>query len=410
MERAEHNLLRSALAALIAVGLLFSQTVAGPFSNLVVFGDSLSDIGNIAQAPFIHTPGPYYWNGRFSNGPVYAEAMATGLGLPALKRSTASGGNDFAYGGAKTTGTGFPDNLFVKDIDDQVDKFLSSRTADASTLYVIFAGANDLLDGQTNMSIPVNSLSGSINRLVTAGARQFLVFNLPPLGDTPRFNVNQSTLTQYNTRTQQYNAALGSMVDGLRLSNPAVTVYQFDLAALVDQALANPLAFGLTNVTDSAAPGLQPGDTSYDTSRLVPNPNQYLFWDDLHPTAAVHLILAHCALDLFFPQGDYTRNDVSDAADYVTWRKGLGTTYVPIDFDIWRANFGQSTGSGAGADAVLDGSKAVPEPESVALAVAAAAVLGFGLRRRATGFAKPQAVSSRWRSPCICLVAVCGTG
>src|SRR3982751_1578079 len=76
---------------------------AGPFSNLVMFGDSLSDIGNIAQAPLINTPGPYYWNGRFSNGPVYAETLATGLGLPALNRSTASGGNDFAYGGAKTT-------------------------------------------------------------------------------------------------------------------------------------------------------------------------------------------------------------------------------------------------------------------------------------------------------------------
>src|SRR5436190_22401170 len=111
---------------LVFAAVWSSIAAAGPFSNLVMFGDSLSDVSNIAQAPLINTPGPYYWNGRFSNGPVYAETLDTGLGLPALARSTASGGTDFAYGGAQTTGTGFPDNLFVQDIDDQVGSYLSS--------------------------------------------------------------------------------------------------------------------------------------------------------------------------------------------------------------------------------------------------------------------------------------------
>ena len=118
--------------ALIDFGpTLVDRAAAGPFNNLVLFGDSLSDIGNIAAQPFINTPGPYYWNGRFSNGPVYAETLATGLGLPALIRSTASGGADYAYGGAKTTGTAFPDSLFVKDIDDQVNAYLSSHNGAA---------------------------------------------------------------------------------------------------------------------------------------------------------------------------------------------------------------------------------------------------------------------------------------
>src|SRR5215210_5707714 len=94
----------SLVAFLVSAAVSSNHAVGGPFSNLVVFGDSLSDIGNIAQAPFINTPGPYYWSGRFSNGPVYAETLATGLGLPALVNS-ASGGNDFAFGGAQTTGT-----------------------------------------------------------------------------------------------------------------------------------------------------------------------------------------------------------------------------------------------------------------------------------------------------------------
>src|SRR3954454_455314 len=115
---------------------------AGAFSSVVIFGDSLSDIGNIAQAPIINEPGPYYWNGRFSNGPVYAESFTTGLGLPTLVRSTSSGGTDFAYGGAKPTGTSFPDNIFIQDIDDQVGQYLSSRPPNATALYLVWAGAN----------------------------------------------------------------------------------------------------------------------------------------------------------------------------------------------------------------------------------------------------------------------------
>jgi phospholipase/lecithinase/hemolysin len=346
------------------VPTLADCAAAEPFNNLVVFGDSLSDVGNIAQAPFISTPGPYYWNGRFSNGPVYAETLTTGLGLPALNRSTASGGTDYAYGGAKTTGTAFPDSLFVKDIDDQLNAYLSSHNGIANTLYVVLAGANDLLGGQTNMSVPIGSLQTSVERLFTAGARQFLVIDLPPLGYTPRFNSSQSTITTYNTLSQQYNAALAAMVAGLKANHSTIALSQLDVYSLVNDARANPQLYGLTNVSASAAPGLSPGDTSYDTSQLAPNPNQYLFWDDLHPTAAVHLILGHRALDLFFPPGDYNRNVTSDAGDYVAYRKGSGTTYVPIDYDIWRAHFGQTTPGGSGMGATAFAS-AVPEPAGI---------------------------------------------
>ena len=45
--------------------------------------------------------------------------------------------------------------------------------------------------------------------------------------------------------------------------------------------------------------------------------------------------------------GDYSQNGNVDAADYVVWRKGLGTTYTQNDYDTWRAHFGQTAGSGA---------------------------------------------------------------
>ena len=163
------KLLTPAVLALLVCGTFIAAAVAGPFSSLIVFGDSLSDVGNIANATGGAYPGPYYTSNRFSNGPVYVEALATGLGLPAITRSTASG-NDFAYGGAKTSGTGGLEGLFIRDVDEQVDTFLASRTANASSLYVFFAGSNDLVGGQANVNIPVNNLAEDMGRLVAAGA------------------------------------------------------------------------------------------------------------------------------------------------------------------------------------------------------------------------------------------------
>ncbi|HEX4414978.1 MAG TPA: SGNH/GDSL hydrolase family protein, partial [Lacipirellulaceae bacterium] len=335
------------------------QSLGGPFSNLIVFGDSLSDVGNISYASFKTNPGPYYADGRFSNGPIYAESLATGLGLPALTRSTA-GGNDYAFGGAQTTGTKGGQGLFINDVDEQVSKYLSAHNGASDALYVVFAGANDFLNGQTNVSVPLNSLAGSINRLVAGGARQFLVFNLPPLGDTPKYNGNASTESQYNLLTQQFNAGLGTMLAGMQSGNPAINVFQFDTYGLFEQVLANPAGFGLTDVTNSAAPGLTTGTAHYDTSQEAPNPDQYLFWDDVHPTTAVHAILAQRALDLFRLPGDFNGDGVVDGADYIVWREGQSPSHIPDDYNVWRSHFGQTAGNVAGAEDFAD----VPEPTS----------------------------------------------
>ena len=369
--------------AFLALLACSATAAAGPFTNLVLFGDSLSDIGNISQATFGTTPGSYYSSGRFSNGPVYAESLATGLGLPTLTRSTA-GGNDFAYGGARTTGTGGFEGLFIRDVDEQLDQYLSTRTANASTLYLLFAGANDFISGQTNVNVPVNNLSGDIGRLVAAGARQFLVINLPLLGNTPRYNGNATTCDQFNTRTQSFNTALATMLSGVQTSNPALTVFQFDLAGMFNQVLANPADFGLANVTNSAAPGLQPGASSYNTNQLAPNPNQYLFWDDLHPTAAVHAILGQRVLDLFRLPGDFNQDDVVDSADYIMWRNGQSPSRIPDDYNVWRSHFGQVIGSGNGAG--YSSLSSVPEPSSIGLVgfnTILSLLLGRSRRRKA---------------------------
>ena len=312
--------------AMVTLGLnLVSVALAGPYSKLYVFGDSLSDIGNVASASFGIYPGKYYWNNRFSNGPVWVESLDVGLGLPPLVRSTTSGGTDFAYGGAQTSGTGGLDGIFIKDVDEQINQFLpkSTSTADPNALYVVFAGANDLINGQTNVSVPVNNLSQDLSRLATAGARQFLVPNLPLLGYTPKFNGNPSTFTSYNTLSTQFNTSLDAMLDNLEANNSSLIIHRLDVATLFSQAIADPATFGLTNVTDSAAPGLVAGDSSYNTSLIVPNPNQYLFWDDLHPTQTVHAELAQYALEQLMLPGDFNRDGHVNAADIPAMEQAL---------------------------------------------------------------------------------------
>jgi hypothetical protein len=84
------------------------------------------------------------------------------------------------------------------------------------------------------------------------------------------------------------------------------------------------------------------------------------------------------SIDVAGIPGDFNHNGVVDAADYVVWRKGLGTTYTQSDYDVWRTYFGQTAGSGAGAVA----NAAVPEPSAPVLMIIAAA--GYCLRRNRT--------------------------
>jgi hypothetical protein len=84
--------------------------------------------------------------------------------------------------------------------------------------------------------------------------------------------------------------------------------------------------------------------------------------------------------------GDYNADGVVDAADYVVWRHGLGTTYTQADYDVWRAHFGQSAGSGA-AGYPLGASPAplsaeVPEPAVVLIILTAMSPI---LSRRTPG-------------------------
>jgi phospholipase/lecithinase/hemolysin len=78
---------------------------------------------------------------------------------------------------------------------------------------------------------------------------------------------------------------LATSIDDLRTSLPEINLISFDVYSLFNEAIENPDKFGLMNVQESCL--------------LIQcsNPNDYLFWDDRHPTTATHRILAQTALN-----------------------------------------------------------------------------------------------------------------
>jgi len=87
------------------------------------------------------------------------------------------------------------------------------------------------------------------------------------------------------------------------------------------------------------------------------------------PFQSILAVLVNAAPTL---PGDFDQNGVVDAADYVTWRKSVGTTYTPSDYDLWRAHFGQTVGVGATANYM------VPEPPQCVISLmTVVALCGF---------------------------------
>jgi phospholipase/lecithinase/hemolysin len=294
-------------SAVILTLAITTASQAQTFTQVVAFGDSLSDIGNVSSSTFGFSPGSGYYSGRFSNGPVWIENVNSSYSLPTLTRSTSSGGKDYAYGGVKT-GTGntsyFP--FSFPNIGPQISNYLGSNTANASTLYSVWGGGNDLMDNlSVNTQTIVNNLVSHVTTLSNAGARFIIVPNLPLLGEIPKYRTTANR-TAYNNLTSTFNTQLASAMTTLDASLPA-KIYQVNVEQMFTEVLANPSAYGFTNVTDVA----------YNGSSTVANPDQYLFWDNVHPTRIGHQQLASRAVDLIDTHGWIGTNGDFNAA--VNW-------------------------------------------------------------------------------------------
>ncbi|BBD68859.1 GDSL family lipase [Nostoc commune NIES-4072] len=272
-------LLRTGLALLIFIMVVAAKFMdkTHPISELYVFGDSLSDTGMVFRATGgMYPPNPTYFQGRYSNGRVWIEYLGESLHLSSKQT------HNFAYGGATTGNVG---NSYVPSLLNQVQTFTQTHQhTNPDALYVLWAGANDYLQGVSSATIPVKNVTTAINSLTDVGAKKILVANLPDLGQLPATR-NSANSGNLSALTQAHNQGLRRSLKVLSQQHSDLEIVQLDANALYRDAIANPTAFNFTNVISSCLSG----------SNTCGKPDQFLFWDGIHPTAAAHRIIGETA-------------------------------------------------------------------------------------------------------------------
>lgn len=311
----------------------FSMAQEKQFDRIVVFGTSLSDPGNafvLLSDPYdfgfdeecnVGTPanvppydqlepvllipkGSYAKGGHHvSNGATWIEQFARGRGLsgntrPAL-RNAGTNASNYAVGGARAL-----DHYCRFNLSDQLAVFEDdSFEITEKTLFVFEMGSNDVMDALYALAAqdpdapsPIDIIGNAVNEIYFAiqslysqGARRFLLVNVPAVGETPAVKalnyVYPGTAYFANLFSEEFNYFLAMVQANLNDGLEDVDIRTLDLYTLFYEVIADPESFGISNTEDAC---ITPGIAPFKCKK----PDTYLFWDGIHPSKAVHDIMA----------------------------------------------------------------------------------------------------------------------
>jgi phospholipase/lecithinase/hemolysin len=266
---------RSVLGLALMLGL--STAAAADPTNVIVFGDSLVDSGNIFAATGGASPSAAqgYFQGRFQDGYNFADLLNFKLaGAPTTASLT--GGDNWAYGGARGTGVGgFP----VPGLNGQLATFnlFGPRGFSPSSLVILNFGGNDVFGLESGdiggltptqfASLYISNMQTAVLALDAAGAGQILVMGVP-----------NGTPTGF-----ALNAQLQSMLDSIEPTLEA-QLFRFSYFDFYGRLLADPAAYGFPNGVNTSTPctAVRPVvNGKIDCSGLFS-------FDGIHFTAQVH--------------------------------------------------------------------------------------------------------------------------
>jgi outer membrane lipase/esterase len=306
---------------LLAAACTQAIAAPNPYSNFVVFGDSLNDAGTFAD-----TGGPSGATQRFTNrtGPVYLDGngevrslnstqiLGGKLGFSADQTASSSSavranngqpdGNNWAVGGYRTDQILDSITSTSATGDRTRAGYLPSNNfrADPNALYYLSGGGNDFLQGRitslTQANAAADSLADSVQTLQTAGAKYIMVWLLPDIGLTPA--INGSPLQAFTSQlSAQFNTELVS-----RLQNVNAEVIPLNIPVLLNEAFANPAQFGLAtdqNLTATCFSGSGCTENArYGINSATPDPTKLIYNDSVHPTEAGQRLIADYAYSL----------------------------------------------------------------------------------------------------------------
>jgi phospholipase/lecithinase/hemolysin len=318
----------SLFVSAVAAALLSCQALAqhSSIDRVVAFGASLTDSGNAfvwlsepenrgcgasANVPpfdllddFLAPDGPYATGGHhYSNGATWVEGLGRSLALagnarPALQNTGIEASN-YAVGGARAVADYRCRFNLPAQIGVYVDDFAQTS---ARTLVAIEIGGNDVRDalvaaagGQSPapyIQSALGSLAGSITRLYFHGARKFLVLNVPDIGKSPAVRMLDQVypgIAEFaGVLASAYNDGLLGVVQALG-ALPGIDVRILDIHATLNDVVAHPGTHGFVNATAAC---ITPNQPPFKCTK----PDTYVFWDGIHPTRALHAIIAQQAI------------------------------------------------------------------------------------------------------------------
>jgi phospholipase/lecithinase/hemolysin len=268
--------------ASLGLASMTAQAVTPTYTNLYVFGDSYCDVGNIFTATGGAEPAAPYYNGRFSNGPIWVDHVAGFLGVPF--KASLLGGTDYAFGGAWVTAPQPIPGGTIPSVPQQVELYLSQHggKADPNALYIIEGGGNDILGTTTGTPNALGfqialGIADSELLLREAGARHFLIPNLFNVGLLPAAAGNVAFATAASAATNQWVNLLLSVEDAIE----GIHIMRIDVFSLLNAVETDPTHFGFTDMTDPCL-----------TTVVCADPDHTFFWDVHHPTEFGHAFFA----------------------------------------------------------------------------------------------------------------------
>jgi outer membrane lipase/esterase len=294
--------------------LLMLTTPAISADRIAVFGDSLSDTGNVFALTGMLSTRPYNASNipdapypigglNFSNGHIWVSEVGRKLNNVVDVSAAMSAPqlfSNYAFGGARARDGASP----IPSLSQQVGMYLGNHDNISVTRQFVVIGGNDVRDAisayLTDGAVAageiivdaVTAISDNIQSLAATGAHDFLVGNVPDLGKVPAVTALGQPASQLaSALTIQFNDALERTLVMLE-TELDIHITRLDLFSFINSVVTDPGAYGLLNVTGSC---LTPSE---HVDAICDHPDNFLFWDGIHPTRAAHLLIANEALDV----------------------------------------------------------------------------------------------------------------
>ena len=341
--------------------------------EVYVFGDLLSDTGNLfnitSEAFGAGFPSAPFFEGRYSNGQLWVESLASELGI-AYNFDT-----NFALIGATTgldnVGNPFDPNDVVEQLGlpgtlAQVNNFIASTpNIDPNGLYTIWAGIYDFGLRVTDTTELVNNITTAVENLANAGAKNIIVPNLPNLNQFPGTSDIAGT-DNLDEMIDIFNSNLLEELDELDAKlDSEVNLIQLDAYDLFDRILNNPTQFGFTNVSDRfISTSADDSGIRYEVINSDANPDEYAFFGGTvpgvpaQPSAATHRLIAQIAVSALASEGiDATEQFGTVNSDRISGNNDSDNILGLAGDDKIRGRRGADILSGGAGDDTLKGNR-----------------------------------------------------